>query len=198
MTKTCGKNRHAGNLVQNMSSSDKVASLIAKKMQRGGKMDFKGLIKQLAPAVAPVAGKAINAALSKAFSYGRKLIPKKHSQKLDLVKQLFNKANLGCRVSSFPGKNVRRDPANPTWDPRWDPARNRRDPSWDPARDYGMSREASHLGSQLGSHQSHLGSHLKSWVGSKKPSHLGFVKIPPIPPGIPPEIPGGITTSITT
>ena len=183
MTKTCGKNRHAGNLVQNMSASDKVASLIAKKMQRGGKMDFKGLIKQLAPAVAPVAGKAINAALSKAFSYGRKLIPKKHSQKLDLVKQLFNKANLGCRVSSFPGKNVRRDPANPTWDP---------------ARDYGMSREASHLGSQLGSHQSHLGSHLKSWVGSKKPSHLGFVKIPPIPPGIPPEIPGGITTSITT
>ena len=87
---------------------------------------------------------------------------------------------------------MRRDPANPTWDP----ARNRRDPSWDSARDYGTSQEASHLGShlgsQLGSHQSHLGSHLKSWVGSKKPSHLGFVKIPPIPPGIPPEIPGGI------
>ena len=52
-------------------------------------MDFKGLAKQLAPTVAPIAGKAINAALS---------IRKKHSQKLDLVKQLFNKANLGCRV----------------------------------------------------------------------------------------------------
>lgn len=67
-------------------------------MQRGGKMNFKGLAKQLAPTVAPIAGKAINAALSKAFSYGRKRIRKKHSQKLDLVKQLFNKANLGCRV----------------------------------------------------------------------------------------------------
>lgn len=68
MTKTCGKNRHAGNLVQNMSASDKVANLIAKKMQHGGKMDFEGLAKQLALTVAPVAGKAINAALSKAFS----------------------------------------------------------------------------------------------------------------------------------
>lgn len=83
-----------------------MANLIAKKMQRGGKMDFKGLAKQLAPTVSPIAGKAINVALSKAFSYGRKRIRKKHSQKLDLVKQLFNKANLGCRVSSLLQKKV--------------------------------------------------------------------------------------------
>ena len=63
MTKTCGKHRHVGNLVQNMSVSDKVANLIAKKMQRGGEMDFKGLVKQVAPTVAPVAGKAINGVL---------------------------------------------------------------------------------------------------------------------------------------
>lgn len=75
-------------------------------MQRGGKMDFKGLAKQLAPTVAPIAGKAINAALSKTFSYGRKRIRKKHSQKLDLVKQPFNKANLGCRVFSLLQKKV--------------------------------------------------------------------------------------------
>lgn len=56
--------------------------------------------------MAPIAGKAINAALSKAFLYGRKRIRKKHSQKLDLVKQLFNKANLGCRVFSLLQKKV--------------------------------------------------------------------------------------------
>lgn len=49
-------------------------------MQRRQKMDFKGLAKQLAPTVAPIAGKAINAALSKAFLYGRKRIRKKQSQ----------------------------------------------------------------------------------------------------------------------
>ena len=49
-------------------------------MQRRQKMDFKGLAKQLAPTVAPLAGKAINAALSKAFLYGRKRIRKKQSQ----------------------------------------------------------------------------------------------------------------------
>ena len=72
------------------------------------------------------------------------------------------------RISnSSPGKNVRRDPANPTWDP---------------TRDYGTSREASHLGSQLGSHQSHPGSHLKSRVGSKI-SHLWYQMGYPTFPG---------------
>ena len=75
-------------------------------MQRGGKIDFKLLAKQLAPTVAPITGKAINAALSKAFSYGRKRIPWKHSQKLDLVEQLFNKANLGTSSSFLAAEKV--------------------------------------------------------------------------------------------
>ena len=41
-----------------------------------------------------------------------------------------------------PGKNVRRDPANPTRDTGWD----WRDPKWDLDRDYGMPRVRSQGG----------------------------------------------------
>ena len=82
-------------------------------------------------------------------------------------------------------KTVRRDPANPTWDPD---------------RDFGTSRMGSRLESQVGSRQSHPGSLLHSrqnpvnpaWDSASNPRwdpanptrEPSFVprKIPPIPP----------------
>ena len=56
-----------------------------------------------------------------------------------------------------PGKNIRWDPANPTWDPRCVPGRIppfsggippgiMEHPAWDPTWDYGTSRMGSHMG----------------------------------------------------
>ena len=75
---------------------------------------------------------------------------------------------------AHPGKNMRRDPAIPTWDPRCIPggippfsggipSRIMEHPVWDPTRDYGTS---------------HMGSHLGLWNVPHG--------IPPIPLGIPP------------
>ena len=68
---------------------------------------------------------------------------------------------------AHPGKNMRRDPAIPTWDPRCIPggippfsggipSRIMEHPVWDPTRDYGTSH--------MGSHQSLLGSHLVNHI----------------------------------
>ena len=50
----------------------------------------------------------------------------------------------------IPGKNIRWDPANPTWDPRCVPGGIpggiMEHPAWDPTWDYGTSRMGSHLG----------------------------------------------------
>ena len=84
-------------------------------------------------------------------------------------------------LNSVPGKKVRRNPANPTWDP---------------SRDFGTSHMGSHLESQVGSRQSHPGSQLHSrqnpaWDAASSPGwdptnptqDPTFVpsKIPPIP-----------------
>ena len=56
-----------------------------------------------------------------------------------------------------PGKNIRWDPANPTWDPRCVPGGIppfsggipggiMEHPAWDPTWDYGTSRMGSHMG----------------------------------------------------
>ena len=63
-----------------------------------------------------------------------------------------------CGVNnSTPGKNIRWDPANPTWDPMCVPGGIppfsggipggiMEHPAWDPTWDYGTSRMGSHLG----------------------------------------------------
>ena len=75
--------------------------------------------------------------------------------------------NLFARASrSCPGKNIRWDPANPTWDPRCVPGGIpggiMEHPAWDPTWDYGTSR----MGSHMGSRQLKLGSHLKFLIAS--------------------------------
>ena len=73
----------------------------------------------------------------------------------------------------LPGKNIRWDPANPTWDPRCVPGGIppfsggipggiMEHPAWDPTWDYGTSRMGSRMGSHMGFRQLKLGSHLKS------------------------------------
>ena len=75
-----------------------------------------------------------------------------------------------------PGKNIRWDPANPTWDPRCVPGGIppgiMEHPAWDPTWDYGTSRLKFLIAS-------HLGKHI---LGGIKP------RIPPIPHGILPQI----------
>ena len=87
-------------------------------------------------------------------------------------------------------KNIRWDPANPTWDPRCVPGGIppfsggipggiMEHPAWDPTWDYGTSR--------MGSRQLKLGSHLKFLIASHLGKHIpdGIKpRIPPIPLGI--------------
>ncbi|RMX42641.1 hypothetical protein pdam_00010280 [Pocillopora damicornis] len=99
-----------------------------------------------------------------------------------------------CKMKDFkrkrsnynPGKNIRCDPANPTWDPRCVPlgippflGGIPSDPTWD----YGTSF--------MGSHQLKLGSCHRFLIASHLGNHIpGRIKpkIPPIPPGILPQI----------
>ena len=91
---------------------------------------------------------------------------------------------------AIPGKIVRRDPANPTWDP---------------ARDYETSQVGSRPKSQVGSHQSRLkslaGSHIHPrWDPAlnprwdpTNPARNHWYYPASIPGGILPEIIGGIS-----
>ena len=84
---------------------------------------------------------------------------------------------------------VRRDPANPAWDPRWDLGWDPANPTWDPDRDFGtshMGSRQSHPRSQLHSRQNpawNLASNPR-WDPSNPTRDPSFVpcKIPPIPP----------------
>ena len=91
----------------------------------------------------------------------------------------FLMQNYNCHhCKDHPGKKVRRDPANPVWDP-----------GWDPDRDFGtshMGSRQSHPGSQLHSRQNpawNLASNPR-WDPSNPTRDPSFVpcKIPPIPP----------------
>ena len=88
-------------------------------------------------------------------------------------------------LHACPGKNIRWDPANPTWDPRCVPG-------WDPGWDYGKSCMGSHLGLWNILHgippgiMEHPAWDLTWDYGtSRMGSHLGLWNIPHgIPPGI--------------
>ena len=112
--------------------------------------------------------------------------------------RLIHKRVTLCDSLFNPGKNIRWDPANPTWDPRCVsggippfsggiPCGIMEHPAWDPTWDYGTSR----MGSHMGSRQLKLGSRLKFLIASHLGKHIpGGIKprIPPIPLGILPQI----------
>ena len=107
----------AENLLAKAAVGDRVGNLLKKKMsgagrrnglkrlQSGGKIDFRGLAKSLAPSVTPLISKVIDAAVSKAFAYGKKRFPKR-AKGLSLIENVAKQANLGGRFASMLQKKM--------------------------------------------------------------------------------------------